>query len=117
MNWRKRKKVSECSHYYYDSFMVTDDPYPIYDSEEYCKIRWRELQEKNERPDYCEICNKCKHFTASRPNIRKERERKRRIKEEIRYWDKRARQAFRDGTYAKEFCSDSDRLLPLDLPF
>lgn len=81
MNWRNRKKVLECSHYHYERFMVTDNPYPIYDSDEYCKIKWKELQDKTEtnsenRLNYCEICSKCKHFTVTRPNIKKERKRK-----------------------------------------
>lgn len=120
MKWRNRKKVSECSHYYYDHFMVTDDPYPIYDSEEYCKIRWRELQEKAEangdgRPNYCEICAKCKHFTVSRPNIRRERGRRKEMKENERYWRKREREAFRKGIIEQDpFKMVLD---DIDLPF
>ena len=103
MKWRNRKKVSACSHYHFERFMVTDDPYPIYDSDEYCKIRWRELQKLSERPDYCEICQKCKHFTISRPNIRQERERQKEMKETERYWKKQERKALRDGKYIDQF--------------
>ena len=118
MNWRNRKKVLECSHYHYERFMVTDDPYPIYDSDEYCKIKWKELQDKAEangenRPNYCEICSKCKHFTVTRPNIRKERDRKKEIKEIERYWKKQERIAFRDGKYEERF----DSMIKFDLPF
>lgn len=38
-SWRKRKKAWECIYKHESKpFMVTDDPYPIYNQEEYCKI-------------------------------------------------------------------------------
>ena len=38
MKLRKRKKAYDCSHHVYDNFLVTDDPYPIYNTDDYCKL-------------------------------------------------------------------------------
>lgn len=36
---KRIKKKGECAHYYLgESFLVTDDPYPIYNNELYCKL-------------------------------------------------------------------------------
>lgn len=122
MNWRKRKKVFECSHRYQNSFLVTDDPYPMYDHEDYCKKRYNEqFEELWEKEGMEAICQKCKGFTASRPCIIKERERKKHIKETERYYKKLDRKMFRDGTYhlQQQSVINSVKLSSLfeDLPF
>lgn len=39
MKQRLRKKAYECSHLFVgEDFLVTDDPYPIYNREFYCTI-------------------------------------------------------------------------------
>lgn len=73
MKVRKRKKAYDCSHHVHNDFLVTDDPYPIYNTEDYCKLgkhdnTWLAPENK------VSICEHCKRFCASRPMIRKQRE-------------------------------------------
>ena len=75
MKLRKRKKTYDCSHHVYEDFLVTDDPYPIYNTDDHCKLgkfnnTWLAPKKK------LSICENCKKFCASRPMIRKQRERK-----------------------------------------
>ena len=81
MKRRNRKKQFECSHHYVgERFLVTDDPYPIYNYEDYCKIGKFNLtwgQRPNIHP-----CIKCKRFQLSRPLIRQTR---RELKDANRY--------------------------------
>lgn len=85
MKLRKRKKAYDCSHHVFEDFMVTDDPYPIYNTEDYCKLgkfdnTWLAPEKK------LSLCENCKKFCASRPMIRKQREIKTSIKESERAW-------------------------------
>ena len=73
MKLRKRKKAYDCSHHVYEDFLVTDDPYPIHNTEDYCKLgkydnTWSAPEKK------VNICEHCNRFCASRPMIRKQRE-------------------------------------------
>ena len=38
MKLRKRKKAYDCAHHVYKDVFVTDDPYPIHNTEDYCKL-------------------------------------------------------------------------------
>ena len=80
MKLRKRKKAFDCSHHVFEDFLVTDDPYPIHNTEDYCKLgkydnTWLAPEKK------VSMCEHCKRFCASRPMIRKQRERKAFLKE------------------------------------
>lgn len=70
---RRIKKKGECAHYYYgDSFLVTDDPYPMYNNEEYCKLGKFDLtwgRKDQELP-----CERCKKFKLSRVKQRMDRQ-------------------------------------------
>lgn len=75
---KRIKKKGECAHYYLgDAFLVTDDPYPIYNYEHYCKLgkfNWTWGNHSDEKLP----CNKCKRFKLSmakqRENVRKYKE-------------------------------------------
>ena len=72
MKKRNRKKQFECSHHYVgERFLVTDDPYPIYNYEDYCKIGKFNLTWGQRPPIH--PCIKCKKFQLSRPLIRQTR--------------------------------------------
>ena len=73
MKYRKTKKC-ECAHFYYGPrFLVTDDPYPIYNNEHYCKAGRFDWTWGN-HADEPYPCEKCNGFTLSRPKIRERRE-------------------------------------------
>ena len=102
MKVRKRKKAYDCSHHVYSEFLVTDDPYPIYNTEDYCKLgksdnTW--LAPENR----VSLCNNCKRFCASRTMIRKQREIKAFNKEVKREWERNYRAAFRAGVAQNEY--------------
>lgn len=102
MNWRKRKKVAFCSHRCMNSFMVTDDPYPMYMHEDFCLKRYHEQFEQLwEKEGMESICENCKGFTVSRPCIIKHRRTKELIKESMRFYKKQDRIAFKNGTLQK----------------
>jgi hypothetical protein len=87
MKLRKRKKAYDCSHHVYEDFLVTDDPYPIHNTEDYCKLgkfdnTWLAPEKK------LSLCEHCNRFCASRPMIRKQREIKAFYKEKNRYWNR-----------------------------
>lgn len=46
---RKRKKAYDCAHHVVgENFLVADDPYPIYNHEDYCacgKFNWSLIQQ------------------------------------------------------------------------
>ena len=101
MNWRKRKKAYDCSHHVFEDFLVTDDPYPIHNTEDYCKLgkfnnTWAPPSEK------VYPCEVCKRFCVSRPMIRKQRERMEFQKDCEREWRKGERAAFLSGTLQDE---------------
>lgn len=80
MKLRKRKKAYDCSHHVFEDFLVTDDPYPIHNTEDYCKLgkydnTWTPPDKK------LSLCENCRRFCASRPMIRKKREREQFYKE------------------------------------
>lgn len=68
MNARQRKKYhdyAECSHRDHDRFMVTDDPYPMYDEYDMCK-----LGKFHVRHDSSDCCFYCKYYTLSKKSMR-----------------------------------------------
>ena len=83
---RRKRKKGECSHLQDGPrFLVTDDPYPIYNSELYCKCGYFDWTWGNhESEDF--PCDKCKRFTISRKKIREtNREAKERKRNSVRY--------------------------------
>ena len=109
MKIRKRKKAYDCSHHVYEDFLVTDDPYPIYNTEDYCKLgkfdnTWLPPEKK------LSLCDNCKKFCASRPMIRKQRERKAFNKEIERDWKRYYYTAVRAGV-----AQDEDEFFNLSL--
>lgn len=113
MKYRKRKKAYDCSHHVYEQFLVTDDPYPIYNNEDYCKLGKFDLTW--ERPsDDPHPCENCKKFCASRPMILKQREHKARMKEILKDYEAAERIAFQMGVSQKDYEPISNFI---DLPF
>ena len=109
MKLRKRKKAYDCSHHVFEDLLVTDDPYPIYNTEDYCKLgkfdnTWLAPEKK------LSLCENCKKFCASRPMIRKQRERKAFLKEVERDWNRNYCAAVRAGV-----AQEDDGSLSLDL--
>ena len=109
MKWRIRKKAYDCAHHVYEDFLVTDDPYPIHNTEDYCKLgkydnTWLAPEEK------VSLCENCKCFCASRPMIRKQRERRAFLKEVERDGNRNYCEAVRAGV-----AQDEDGFLNLDL--
>lgn len=101
MKWRIRKKAYDCAHHVSEDFLVTDDPYPIHETDNYCKLgkfsnTWL-APEKKVNP-----CEHCKRFCASRPMIRKRRERRVFFKEVERDWHRNYRAAVRAGVAQKD---------------
>jgi hypothetical protein len=65
-SWRKTKKAWQCIHKNESEwFLVTDDPYPIYNQEEYCKIGKYDYTWRNRSECDYNICDKCKCFKGS----------------------------------------------------
>ena len=96
MKLRKRKKAYDCSHHVFEDFLVTDDPYPIHNTEDYCKLgKFNNTWLAPEK--HLSLCENCKKFRASRPMIRKQRERKAFNKEVKRNWHQAYRAAIRTG--------------------
>ena len=107
MKWRKRKKAYDCSHHVYERFLVTDDPYNIYNTEDYCKLG--KFDNTWERPENkLQLCDTCKRFCASRPMIQKQHKEKIRYKENMRYYKKNERIAFLQGVLQKDYELDFD---------
>jgi hypothetical protein len=111
MKLRKRKKAYDCSHHVYEDFLVTDDPYPIHNTEDYCKLgkydnTWLAPEKK------VTLCDHCNRFCASRPMIRKQRERKTYYKEAEREWNRYYCAAVRAGVAQNE---NEDGFLDLNL--
>lgn len=74
MNARQRKKYldmgADCSHRLSSHFMVTDDPYDIYDDVDECK-----LGKFHVKHGYSDCCFSCKHYTLSKKSMREAMER------------------------------------------
>ena len=101
MKVRKRKKAYDCSHHVYEDFLVTDDPYPIHNIEDYCKLgKYNNTWLAPEKEVY--LCEHCKRFCASRPMIRKQREIKAFSKEVEREYERNYRAAVRAGVAQNE---------------
>lgn len=101
MKRRIRYKAYDCAHHVYKDFLVTDDPYPIRNTEDYCKLgkydnTWTPPDKK------VSLCEHCKRFCASRPMIRKQRERKAFNKEIERDWNRNYCTAVRAGVAQDE---------------
>ena len=109
MRLRKRKKAYDCAHHVFEDFLVTDDPYPIHNTEDYCKLgkfdnTWLAPEKK------VSLCERCTKFCASRPMIRKQRERKAFLKEVERDLNRNYCAAVRAG-----IAQDEDGIFNLDL--
>ena len=99
MKRRNRKKAFDCAHHVFDTSLVTSDPYPMYDTEDYCKIG-----KYNDFTDIFELhpCETCTKFCASRPMIRKKREDDKRIRELLRRDEKCYNEVFRQGLWEQD---------------
>ncbi len=90
MRYRTTKKC-ECAHYYFGHrFLVTDDPYPIYNNEYYCKAGRFDWTWGNHDGEELP-CDKCKAFKISRQKIRERRilnEEAKKIRKEYREYQK-----------------------------
>lgn len=109
MKWRIRKKAYDCAHHICEDFLVTDDPYPIHNTEDYCKLgkydnTWLAPEKK------VSLCEHCKRFCASRPMIRKQRKRKAFLKEAERDWNRNYCAAVRAGV-----AQEDNGVISLDL--
>jgi hypothetical protein len=85
---RRKRKKGECAHLQDGPrFLVTDDPYPIYNSELYCKCgRFNWTWGNHASEDF--PCDKCKRYTLSRKKIREaNREAKERKRHPVDYDD------------------------------
>lgn len=78
MNKRQLKKYRgwegalPCIHLYKDSQLLTTDPIPYYQYEEYCKIKDWEVMEDNGVEEYqFGYCTKCRHYCPRKEDIRK----------------------------------------------
>ena len=101
MKLRKRIKAYDCSHHVYEDFLVTDDPYPIHNAKDYCKLG--KYNNTWTPPDKTvSMCEHCNRFCASRPMIRKQRERKAFNKEVERDWKRKYCAAVRAGVAQEE---------------
>lgn len=73
MNARQRMKYlkmgAECGHRNYSRFMVTDDPYPMYDVEDECKLGKFYVRHGSSND-----CLNCKHYTLSKKAMKDARE-------------------------------------------
>ncbi len=74
MKRRLRKKAYRCAHLFEgDDFLVTDDPYPIYNREFYCTIGKFDWTWGNHYEEQLP-CENCKAFKLSRRTVRWKRE-------------------------------------------
>jgi hypothetical protein len=117
-SWRKRKKAYDCVHRYEsERFLVTDDPYPIYNQEEYCKIGKYDFTWCNRADCDYTICEHCKCFKGSRAMNRKKNEVDKEIKEKMKFWSHCERACKQHGItpeeYADKFYFVSDD--PIDM--
>ena len=86
MKYRNTKKC-ECAHFYYGPrYLVTDDPYPIYNNDNYCKIgrfdwTWGSVGEYYP-------CIKCKGFKINRDKVRKRRTEIKEAKKRMSEWNR-----------------------------
>lgn len=82
---RLRKKAYKCSHLFEgEDFLVTNDPYPIYNREFYCKIgkfNWTWGNHCDEQIP----CENCKAFKLSRRTVREKRENDKASKKSVQF--------------------------------
>ena len=99
MKWRNRKKAYDCAHHVFDTFLVTNDPYPLHETEDYCK-----LGRYNDFTDIFKLhpCETCTKFCVSRPMIRKKREDDKRLKEYIKEGNKYYNSVFKAGRWEEQ---------------
>ena len=99
MKRRNRKKAYDCAHHVLDTSLVTNDPYPMYDTEDYCK-----LGKYNDFTDIFELhpCETCTKFCASRPMIRKKREKDKFSREYIKEGNKYYNSVFKAGRWEEQ---------------
>jgi hypothetical protein len=115
-SWRKTKKAFDCArHYIGPRFMVTGDPYPIYNNEDYCTIGKFDFTwgpPSKELP-----CSTCKCFKGSRAMNRKARELERECKKNQKFWnhcEKAGRQHGLTGEeYFERFYKQNDEILDI----
>ena len=91
---RKRKKAYDCAHHVVgENFLVTDDPYPIYNHEDYCacgKFNWTWGNHRDEEFP-CEECRKFKVTKKMTRKVNKEKKKERRIYKFSNFIDKKAK--------------------------
>lgn len=87
MKRRLRKKAYRCTCLFEgDNFLVTDDPYPIYNREFYCtigKFNWTWGNHCDEELP----CENCKAFKLSRRTVREKRENDKRAKKGEQFYN------------------------------
>lgn len=122
-SWRKTKKAWQCVHKYEgERFLVTDDPYPIYNQEEYCKIGKYDYTWCNRSGCDYNICDKCKCFKGSIAMNKKKRKMEKDFKEHEKFWNHCDRAGKQHGLtgdeYFKKFYYEGDYSLDnLLIPF
>lgn len=103
-SWRKRKKAWDCIYKYESKpFMVTDDPYPIYNQGEYCKIGKYDYTWCNRADCDYTICDHCKSFKGSIEMNRKKREFDKTCKADEKFWNHCERAGKQHGLTAEEY--------------
>lgn len=94
MKIRTRKKCFECAHLHHEHDWMTDDPYPMYWDYNWCGVGRFGMGTKGspEENDPCwnneHPCHNCKKFKTSKALIRKEREVRKSIKRDEKYWSR-----------------------------
>lgn len=94
MKLRIRKKCFECAHLHHAHDWMTDDPYPVYWDYDWCGVNRFGLgtPESPDENDPCwhneHPCHNCKKFKVSKAQIREEREVRKSIKRDEKYWSK-----------------------------
>jgi len=110
-SWRKTKKAFDCSrHYVGPLFIVTDDPYPIYNKEDYCTVGKFNFTWDSYDSEY--PCEKCKRFKGSIDMNRKQRKLEKEYKRNMKFWNHCERAGKQHGLtgdeYFKKFYYEGD---------
>lgn len=103
-SWRKTKKAWQCIHKHEsEPFLVTDDPYPIYNQEEYCKIDKYDYTWCNRADCDYTICEYCKSFRGSIAMNRKKRQFEKEWKADVKFWNHCERACKQHGLTPEEY--------------
>lgn len=96
--WEK----TDCIHHYVGPrFLVTDDPYPIYNAEDYCKIGLFDITWSSPEETY--PCENCKHFCMSAKKVREFRKLDKKIYRETKFYNMLERKAKQLGLTYDEY--------------